>query len=125
MITIKQFFSYLIFRIFKKGGYFYMITFVSFPICMICVFYIEQISWFDNILDNKPRSIKIVIYSFFFIPIWYLFSLLIPFSYVKNLNFNPEERKKYRNIFLILLALFLSLLAYDLSKNWVSIPLDK
>jgi hypothetical protein len=135
---MKRFLSYLIFRIvlhgikisrFDKGlksNYYYMLGVISLFPSVILAVYFKRITGYDLIGQFDSKIVKWIITFFTFnLPIMYLFSLLIPHKYVKSLEYTLEERKKYRNVFLVLLLLFVSLFVYLMAKNWVNVPLNK
>ncbi len=129
---MKRFLGYLIFRIYLRGtkimglryekdeigGYFYMLIIVSFLPAMIVLvgFIIPELEERYNInFSNKNMVHKLLLLPFSLLII-YPFSFLLPFKRVKNLNYTLDERKKYRNVFLLLLFLFVSLIIYSISK---------
>ncbi len=114
MREVKRFLSYLIFRIvlhgikisrFDKGlksNYYYMLGVISLFPSVILAIYFKCITGFDLIGQFDSKIVKWLVFASFIIPVMFVFSLLIPFSYVKDLSYTAEERVKYRNVFLVL-----------------------
>lgn len=120
MKEIKRFFGYIIFRIYRYGvkvmstgddnwelgGYFYLLGLPTAFTIFLTIVYIED--FFDFKLENYfpttksqfPIAVIIGVVNMFII------SLFIPFKKVKNLTYSQEERVKYRNVFLVLLGIF-------------------
>jgi hypothetical protein len=114
MREMKRFLSYLIFRIvlhgikisrFDKGlksNYYYMLGVISLFPSVVTAICFQRITGYDLIGQFDSKIVKWLVFASFIIPVMFVFSLLIPFSYVKSLEYTPEERKKYRNVFLVL-----------------------
>lgn len=122
IIEIKRFFSYLIFRIYRYGirvissdkswqwgGYFYLLLVISIIPSIISVFCFQNLTGFHFGSYFKSKITLTLSMAFFCIPIMFIFSLFIPFNYVKNLTYTAEERVKYRNVFLVLVVLLILL----------------